>query len=128
MNIDLWVRDMDINNQIEKPNTSSSNEGAAFDKKVTKRERLRNEDIRAELGFESILEFIERGILRWFGHTMRMEREKYPAKYYLWKPRGRRPVGTPRKRWQDGVKEAVEARGTAMERVEREKLYEDRTW
>ena len=97
-------------------------------KGVTRRDRLRNDDIREELDIESVLEFVDRSKLRWYGHIMRMDQERYPAKYFRWKPRGKRPVGRPRKRWRDGVREAIEARGLTIESVEEEELYEDRTW
>lgn len=95
-------------------------------KGVTRRDRLSNDDIRNELNIESILEFVERNQLRWYGHVMRMEEERYPAKYYQWQPREKRPVGRPRKRWRDGVREAIEARGSTMEVVEEEEYYVDR--
>ncbi|XP_076045633.1 uncharacterized protein LOC143027846 [Oratosquilla oratoria] len=34
---------------------------------VTRRDRIRNEVIRAELGVESVLELVQRGQLRWYG-------------------------------------------------------------
>ena len=37
-------------------------------KDVTRLDKLRNADVRRELGVEGILEFLERGQLRWFGH------------------------------------------------------------
>lgn len=77
---------------------------------------------------EAILEFVERNQLRWYGHVMRMEEERYPAKFYQWKPRGRSPVGRPRKRRSDGVREAIEARGSAMEMVEEEHYADRARW
>jgi len=41
-------------------------------KGVTRKNILRNEDIRAELQVKSILEFIEDSQLRWYGHMRRM--------------------------------------------------------
>ena len=49
------------------------------------------------------------------------------AKRYLdWKPRGKRPVGRPRKRWLDGVGEALDRRGIRLADVEERRTYEDR--
>lgn len=95
-------------------------------KGVTRCDRLRNEDIRKELEVESILEFVERSQLRWFGHVMRMHEDCHPAKYYKWQPQGKRPTGRPRKRWKDAVRQAIEARGKTIEEVERDQLYADR--
>ena len=55
-------------------------------KGVTRLDRHRNEDIRRELGVESILDFVERGQLRWFGHVKRMGDERYPKRMLEWTP------------------------------------------
>ena len=95
-------------------------------KGVTRCDKIRNEEIRRELEIEPILEYVERSQLRWFGHVMRMNEQQYPVKYYQWQPQGKRPTGRPRKRWRDGIRQAIEARGGTMEEVEREQLYADR--
>ena len=64
-------------------------------KGVTRRDRVRNLDIRRELRVEPLLEEIERIQLRWFGHVMRMTDNRLPKKYLLWQPSGSRPVGRP---------------------------------
>ena len=69
-------------------------------RRVARKDRIRNDYQREELGVESILKIIENGQLRWFGHVKRMERNRYPRKYYEWKPEGRRGVGRPRMRWK----------------------------
>ena len=95
-------------------------------KGVTGRVKIRNEEIRKELDVESILEYAEKSQLRWFGHIIRMNEQQYPAKFYRWQPPARRPIGRPKKRWKDGVREAIEARGRTVDEVEREELYADR--
>ena len=70
---------------------------------VTRLDRRRNVDIQQELDVESILDFVERTQLRWYGHMMRMEDERNPKKYYEWQPEGRRPRGRPRMRWRQNV-------------------------
>ena len=93
---------------------------------VTRRDRLRNDRIRKDLGVTSVLEEVERSKLRWYGHVKRMEEDRKPRKYLEWKPQGRRPVGRPRKRWMEGVCDGLEKRGLDMEQVEEEQMYEDR--
>ena len=58
-------------------------------KGITRRDRVRNTTIRSELKVTSLLEEIERNKLRWYGHVMRMEMDRKPKKYLLWKPEGR---------------------------------------
>ena len=79
-------------------------------KGVTRRDRLRNEDIRAELQLKSILQFIEEAQLRWYGHVRRMSTSRTALRWLEWKPNTARPRGRPRKRWMDNVKEAVEVK------------------
>ena len=95
-------------------------------KGVTKFDRLRNDDIRKELKVDSVLDIIERSRLRWYGHVKRMDEERYPKKYLDWRPPGRRPVGRPRKRWIEGVAEAIEKRGDSIANIEENELWQDR--
>ena len=93
---------------------------------VTRRDRMRNDDIRRELGVESILEVVDKSKLRWYGHVQRMNEDQFPRKYLQYRPHGRRPVGRPRRRWMEGVGEALTAREINLADVEREELYTDR--
>lgn len=94
---------------------------------VTKRDRLRNDDIRREFGITSVLELIERNKLRWYGHIQRMDEEKYPKRILNHIPEGTRPVGRPRRRWIEGVDEALNRRGTNLDEVSRNQIFMDRT-
>ena len=96
-------------------------------KGVTRRNMIRNTNIRAELGVEPLLQTVERSRLRWYGHVMRMTEDRHAKKYLSWKPTGKRPVGRPRKRWMEGVDKALKGRGTSAAEVEEQKSYEDRT-
>ena len=95
-------------------------------KGVTRRDRMRNDEIRRELGVVSILEMVERSKLRWYGHVQRMNENQFPRKYLEYRPQGRRPVGRPRRRWIEGVGEALAARGSSLTEVEREETFANR--
>jgi hypothetical protein len=41
--------------------------------------------------------------MRWAGHVARMEEEKNVYKVLMGKPEGKRPLGRPRRRWEDGI-------------------------
>src|ERR1700755_1804543 len=73
---------------------------------VTKRDRVRSESIRRELGVLPVLTVGESNQLRWCGHMERMDEERLPRRFYAHVPLGGRPVGRPRKRWRDAVSEA----------------------
>ena len=72
---------------------------------VTRRDRIRNDSIRAALKVTSILSIIEKSQLRWFGHVIRMDDTRDVKRMYDWKPKAKRPLGRPRKRWKDQIKE-----------------------
>ena len=95
-------------------------------KGVTRKDRIRNTTIRAELQVPPLLEEIERNRLRWYGHVMRMDDNKKPKRYLMWKPEGKRPAGRPRKRWIEGVEVALGNRETSAQEVKTNKKYDDR--
>ena len=95
-------------------------------KGVTRWDRIRNEDIRRELRVTSINEVVERNRLRWYEQVMRMEEERLPRQSLEWIPQGRRSVGRPRRRWMEGVEEAVKRRGERLDDIKRQELYMDR--
>jgi hypothetical protein len=69
----------------------------------TRRDHVRNEEIRKTVGTIPIVKYIERQRLKWFGHLMRMKPSSPAARAYnmrIESPRGR---GRPRRRWIEGV-------------------------
>ena len=75
---------------------------------VTKRDIVRNVDIRRHLGLDPLLLEIERSQLRWFGHIQRMPPERAVKQIHQWRPNSRRPVGRPRLRWMDNISSIVD--------------------
>ncbi|XP_076029803.1 uncharacterized protein LOC143018329 [Oratosquilla oratoria] len=86
-------------------------------KGVTRFDHRRNDTIRQELAVESILEFVERAQLRWFGHVERMDQERTPKRWIYWTPTGKRPVGRPRKRWIMNIDDGLRRRGPTLEQI-----------
>jgi hypothetical protein len=70
----------------------------------TRRDKIRNNDIREQLKVDDIKHDMKRKRLKWYGHAMRMADERIPKKMLEMKLRGRRPRGRPRTRWMDQVK------------------------
>ena len=91
---------------------------------VTRRNRIRNTAIQAELKVELLLDTIEKKRLQWYGHIMRMSDRRYPKKAILWTPQGKRPVGRPRKRWIEGIQRAMVRRGTTLHAVNADGRYD----
>ena len=46
--------------------------------------------------------------LRWAGHVVRMEEGRAVHKVLVGKPEGKRPLGRPRRRWEDNIKMDLE--------------------
>jgi hypothetical protein len=42
--------------------------------------------------------------MRWAGHVARMGEERKVYKVLMGKPKGRRPLGRPRRKWEDGIR------------------------
>jgi hypothetical protein len=42
--------------------------------------------------------------LRWAGHVVRMGEERGVHRLLVGKPEGKRPLGRPRRRWEDNIK------------------------
>ena len=78
---------------------------------VSRREMLRNEEIRERCGDVDIAEKMREARLRWFGHVQRKEAEE-PARMAMeFEVEGSRMRGRPRKRWRDVVEGDQRKRG-----------------
>jgi hypothetical protein len=42
--------------------------------------------------------------MRWAGHVARVGEERKVYKVLVGKPEGKRPLGIPRRRWEDGIR------------------------
>jgi hypothetical protein len=42
--------------------------------------------------------------MRWAGHVARMGEGRGAYRILVWRPEGRRPLGRPRRRWEDNIK------------------------
>ena len=64
-------------------------------------------------------ERIDEGMLRWFGHVERMERDRIVKSVYVGECAGSRLVGRERKRWTDTVKECLKKRALDVRQARR---------
>jgi hypothetical protein len=90
----------------------------------TRRDKIRNNDIREQLKVDEIKHDMERNRLKWYGHVMRMADERIPKTMLEMKMRGRRPRGRPRTRWMDKVKRDAEKRGKKWKQVKQDREWE----
>jgi len=83
---------------------------------VFRLDRVRNEEVRRRTGVViELADRAEQGVLRWFGHTKRMDGESLVEKINGSDVRGVRLRGRPGMGWMDGVKRALDARGMSVE-------------
>ena len=52
----------------------------------------------------NIINYVNAERLSWFGHINRMPETSIVTKIHKWKPFTGRPVGRPKSRWEDGVR------------------------
>uniref|UniRef100_A0A8D8R0B7 Endonuclease-reverse transcriptase n=1 Tax=Cacopsylla melanoneura TaxID=428564 RepID=A0A8D8R0B7_9HEMI len=76
----------------------------------TRRDRIRNEEIRRSVDVEKLQDKIERSRLKWYGHMQRMNEERIPKNIFNQQIEGRRRRGRPRMRWRDMIERHTEKR------------------
>jgi hypothetical protein len=66
--------------------------------------KLHNEELHNLYSSPDIIRQIKSRRIRWAGHVARMGEETKVYKVLVGKPEGKRPLGRPRRRWEDGVR------------------------
>jgi hypothetical protein len=66
--------------------------------------RLHNKDLYALYSSPNIIRVIKSRRLRWAGHVARMGERRGVYRALVGNPEGRRPLGRPRRRWEDNIK------------------------
>ena len=79
------------------------------------RRRLHNEELHSLYRSPNIVRAIKSRRMRWAGHVARMEEGRSPSKILTGKPTGKRPLGRPRRRWEDDIRMDLEEIGTNPE-------------
>jgi hypothetical protein len=80
----------------------------------TRRDGIRNERIREDLGQEGIENRLVKRKLKWYGHVVRMGEERKPKQFLEARREGRRPRGRPRKSYEDGIEEIGRRKGKSL--------------
>jgi hypothetical protein len=66
--------------------------------------RLHNEELFALYSSPNIIRVIKSRRLRWAGYVAHMGERRGAYRTLVLKPEGRRPLGRPRRRWEDNIK------------------------
>ena len=70
--------------------------------------RLHNNELMQRAMIPPVTSVIRAHRMRWAGHVARMGQERIPRQVMDGEPRGRRPLGRPRKRWRDCLREDLQ--------------------
>jgi hypothetical protein len=65
---------------------------------------LYNEELHILYSFPDIITWIKSRRMRWVGQVARMGEERNVYRDLMRKPEGKRPLGRPRRRWEDGIR------------------------
>jgi hypothetical protein len=66
--------------------------------------KLHNEELHGLYSSPSIVRVIKARKMRWAGHVTRMGEVRGAYNILVGSPEGRRPLGRPRRRWEDNIK------------------------
>jgi hypothetical protein len=66
--------------------------------------KLHNDELHSLCSSPKIVRVIKSRRMRWAGHVARMAAGRGVYKVLVWRPEGKRPVGRPRRRWEDNIK------------------------
>ena len=90
---------------------------------VTRKDKIRNENIRSTVKVEQLGMKMREGRLRWYGHVMRRDQEYVGRKMMEMEVPGKRRRGRPKRRFLDAVKEDMREVGVKKTDVEDRKMW-----
>ena len=74
-------------------------------------EELHNEELNDLYSSPNNVRAIKSRRMRWAGHVARMGEERGVYRVLVGKPEGRKPLGRPRRRWEDNIRMALQEVG-----------------
>jgi hypothetical protein len=77
--------------------------------------KLHNEELNGLYSLPKIVRVIKSRRLRWAGHVARMGEGRGVYRVLVGKPEGKRPLGRPRRRWEDNVRMDLQDVGCGCE-------------
>ena len=66
--------------------------------------KLHNEELNHLYSLPNIVRMVKSRRMRWAGHVARMGEDRGVHRDLVGKPEGKRPLGRPRRRWEDNIK------------------------
>ena len=78
--------------------------GPKMDEVTGEWRKLHNEELSDRYSLPNIARVVKSRRMRWAGHVARMAEGKGVHRVLVGKPEGKRPLGRPRRRWEDNIK------------------------
>ena len=78
--------------------------GPKRDEVTGERRELHNEELTDLHSLPNIVRVVKSRRMRWAGHIARMRKGRGVHRVLVGKPEGKRPLGRPRRRWEDNIK------------------------
>jgi hypothetical protein len=66
--------------------------------------KLHNEELNDLYSLPNIVRVVKSRRMRWAGHVARIVEDRVVYRVLVGKPEGKRPLGRPRRRWEDNIK------------------------
>jgi hypothetical protein len=66
--------------------------------------KLHNEELNDLYSLHNIVRVVKSRRMRWAGHVARLREDRVVHRVLVGKPEGKRPLGRPRRRWEDDIK------------------------
>jgi hypothetical protein len=98
--------------------------GPKRDEVTGEKRKFHNEELHIMYSSPNIIKQIKSRRMRRAGHVARMGEERKVYRVLMGKPEGKRPLGRPRRRWEDGIR--MDLRDTGWGSVEWIQLAQDR--
>jgi hypothetical protein len=78
--------------------------GPKRDEVTGKWRKIHNEELNDLYSLPNIVRVVKSRRMRWARHVARMGEERGVHRVFVGKPEGKRPLGRPRRRWEDNIK------------------------
>ena len=78
--------------------------GPKRDKVTREWRKLHNEELNELYSLPNIVRVVKSRRMRWAGHVALMGKDRGVHRVLVGKPEGKRPLGRPRRRWEDNIK------------------------
>ena len=82
--------------------------------RITKLDKEKNRCIRQKTVAQNIVKEIKQYQKKWIQHVQRMDTNRLPKQAQQYKPKGRRSIGRPKKRWRDQLHLRIKEQETRL--------------